>query len=49
MSEICYNFPLRSDFMAQLVLPQDLTEKEAKRLAAFIATLVVAELGEGKP
>jgi hypothetical protein len=34
-------FPLRPDFLAQLVLPRDLTADEAKRLSAFITALVV--------
>ena len=34
-------FPLRADFLAQVVLPRDLKSDEAKRLAAFIATLAV--------
>ena len=32
-------YPLRQNFLAQIVLPRDLTTDEAKRLAAFIATL----------
>ncbi len=34
-------FPLRSDFLAQVVLPRDLKTDEARRLAAFIATVAV--------
>jgi hypothetical protein len=34
-------FPLRGDFLAQVVLPRDLKSDEARRLAAFIATLAV--------
>lgn len=34
-------FPLRADFLAQVVIPRDLRESEAKRLSDFIATLVV--------
>lgn len=34
-------FPLRSDFLAQVVVPRDLKTDEAKRLAAFIATLAI--------
>ena len=34
-------FPLRQDFLAQVVLPRDLKSDEARRLAAFIATLAV--------
>lgn len=32
-------FPLRPDFVAQLVVPRDLTTAEAKRLGAFLLTL----------
>jgi hypothetical protein len=42
-SGLAYNFPLRPDFMAQLVLPQDLSTKEARRLADMLATLVTTE------
>lgn len=34
-------FPLRPDFLAQVVIPRDLKSDEAKRLAAFIATLAL--------
>lgn len=36
-----YPFPLRSGQIARLILPRDLKASEAKRLAAFIATLAV--------
>ena len=32
-------FPLRPNFLAQLVIPRDLTKDEAKRLSAFIDAL----------
>lgn len=35
-----HRFPLRPDFMAQVVVPQDMTAAEARRLIEFIATLV---------
>jgi hypothetical protein len=35
----CYEYPLRADFMAQAVLPRNLTKKEAERICAFIMTL----------
>lgn len=35
----CYEYPLRPDFMAQAVLPRNLTAQEAKRICAFIMTL----------
>ena len=41
MSEQCLalDFPLRPDFMAQVVVPRNLTAAEAKRLCAFLLTL----------
>jgi hypothetical protein len=35
------SFPLRPDFLAQIVVPRDLKSDEAKRLAAFISTLAM--------
>lgn len=32
-------FPLRSSFIAQVVIPRDLTKEEAKRLCAFVEAL----------
>lgn len=34
-------FPLRQDFIAQLVIPRDLSIDEARRLGAFVMTLAV--------
>lgn len=39
----CYEYPLRPDFTAQVVLPRDLTTAEAKRLCAMIETLPLPE------
>lgn len=36
-----YPYPLRSDFLAQVVVPRDLTVEEAKRLGAFLLTIAV--------
>lgn len=36
-----YNFPLRKNLSARLILPRDLNEAEAKRLQAYIALLVL--------
>lgn len=33
------SYPLRPDFLAQIVIPKDLNQLEAKRLGAFILTL----------
>lgn len=38
-SGLTYAFPLRTSFLAQLVVPRDLKADEAKRLCAFIQTL----------
>jgi hypothetical protein len=35
------SYPLRSDFLAQVVIPRDLTLSEAKRLGAFLLTIAV--------
>jgi hypothetical protein len=35
------SYPIRPDFLAQVVIPRDLTVNEAKRLGAFIMTLAV--------
>lgn len=46
------SYPLRPDFLAQVVIPRDLTADEARRLGAFLLTLAVdfrpAGFGEGK-
>lgn len=34
-------FPLRPDFLAQVVIPRDLTSDEARRLGAFLLTLAI--------
>lgn len=33
------SYPLRSDFLAQIVVPRDLTQAEARRIMSFILTL----------
>jgi len=33
------NYPLRPDFLAQVLIPRDLTAEEARRLGAFLLTL----------
>lgn len=35
----CYEFPLRPNYMAQAVLPRDLTHEEAERVCAFIKAI----------
>jgi hypothetical protein len=38
---MAYDFPLRPGFLAQVVLPLDLTMLEAKRIAAFVESLAI--------
>jgi hypothetical protein len=40
-SGLTLSFPLRSDFLAQVVIPRNLTAVEAKRLGAFLLTIAV--------
>jgi len=35
------SYPLRADFLAQVVIPRDMSELEAKRLGAFVLTLAM--------
>lgn len=45
-SGLVHSFPLRPDFLSQIVLPHDLSQAEAKRLCNFISALAV-DFGEG--
>jgi len=38
---LCFDFPLRQDYLAQIVIPIDMTFIEAKRLCAFIESLTM--------
>lgn len=40
-SGLTLSYPLRSDFLAQVVIPRDLNIAEAKRLGAFLLTIAV--------
>lgn len=42
---LCLDFPLRPDFMAQVVVPKDMTSAEAKRLRGFLLSLAVPTTG----
>lgn len=42
-SMITYPFPLRDDVLVTLILPADLSRREAKRLATFVDSLAVDE------
>lgn len=46
---IAYPFPLRLGLTAQVHLPADLTSREARRLAAFIAALSVDDAQDSPP
>lgn len=41
------SYPLRPDFLAQVVIPRDLTTEEARRLGAFLLTLAADFRPEG--
>jgi hypothetical protein len=47
---LIHQFPVRADFLAQIVVPRDLTVHEAKRLGAFLLSLAVdftpSEIGQ---
>lgn len=43
---ICNDFPLRPDYLAQIVVPRDMTEREAERLCEFIKSLVQPDRDE---
>jgi hypothetical protein len=38
---VCHHFPMRPGYLAQVVLPADLTTAEAKRLQDFLMSLVI--------
>lgn len=38
-SSLAMAYPLREDFLAQIVIPRDMTADEARRLTAFVMTL----------
>lgn len=38
---LCNDFPMRPDFLAQVVIPRDMTKAEAQRLANFVLALAV--------
>ena len=38
---LAYSYPLRQNFLAQIVLPRDLNAEEARRLSRFIETLAL--------
>jgi hypothetical protein len=44
---LVYDYPMK-DYMAQLVLPRDMTEEEAEKLAAFVRTIYLPTPQEGE-
>jgi len=40
---LALDYPIRPDFMAQVVVPRNLTMAEARRLEAFIMSLAIDE------
>lgn len=38
-ASVCNDYPLRPDYLAQVVVPQDMTEREAERLCEFIKAM----------
>lgn len=43
MTPLCYPFPLRANFLAQIVVPRDLTKEEAQRLCEYVQSLAKQE------
>jgi hypothetical protein len=43
---ICHQFPLRPNYIAQVVVPTDLTREEADRLRAFLMSMAVPEVSD---
>jgi len=41
---VAYDFPLRPDLLARIVLPFRLTERDAKRVEAFVAALAIDDI-----
>jgi hypothetical protein len=46
---ICHQLPLRPNFIAQAIVPRNLTSAEAVRLRAFLIALAMPEKQEAKP
>ena len=40
---LCMSYPLRPDYVAQVVVPRDMTTEEAQRLCAFVQALVMPD------
>ncbi len=46
--QLAYAFPLRPDFMAQFVLPYNLTTEEARRLETFLLSIAATQKDKTK-
>lgn len=42
-ASICHQFPLRDFYVAQVVIPRNMTKDEADRLCAFVQSLAAPE------
>ena len=43
---VALNFPIRAGFLAQVVVPKNMTVAEAKRLCSFVESLASPDSGE---
>jgi hypothetical protein len=43
MKVLCHQFPLRTNYLVQVVIPADMTKEEAARLVAFVMSLTTPE------
>lgn len=41
-ASLCYDFPMRADYNAQLVIPRNMTVREAERLCEFIKAIAAS-------
>jgi hypothetical protein len=46
---ITFDYPLRSDYVAQLVLPRDLSAEEAEKLCAFVQLMAYPKPAPREP
>jgi hypothetical protein len=48
-TSICNDFPLRPGYLAQVVIPRDMTQAEAARLAEFIKSMALPDSAGAEP
>jgi len=46
-ASLALDYPIRKDFLAQVIVPRDLTVEEAQRLCEFVKTLASPDSGTG--